>query len=393
MAKFLAERKGESVQRIPAVVLGIAATLALISPVGAQVTPTLRVEGSVGGYLAGDIPARLVFDATCDRLRDATARLDGETTLRLDLSGPVPRAHGAVPPALEPLVRDGIALMAAVQTIAPGLQGRTYVARLAPTRVFIGTDGVGGRTFDDPCDGLGHLLGLLMAGAGVPMPGGTADGRTMLGAIDAAGGLRAVAAAAQVVPMAGTAVLRIADLPGDVAAVSGPPGLTVSGLTRGSDGELRATVRTDGTVAPGTHVLLAFGPESRIRPRARWAITVVPGGEAGGAVAPASGLPLTIGQVARGTIAGAPAVYLLQVPTAQRLTLETAGPSDTLITLRAADGAIIARDDDGAGGYNARVEATLRPGTYRVEVGHATGGGGDFLIGAAVGGARPFSGP
>ena len=72
--------------------------------------------------------------------------------------------------------------------------------------------------------------------------------------------------------------------------------------------------------------------------------------------------------------------YTVSITTGGVYEFLSEGPSDVLAQLKAPDGSVLARNDDGGAGYNFKLEATLQPGDYTLEVGHCCAGTGPFSL-------------
>lgn len=72
--------------------------------------------------------------------------------------------------------------------------------------------------------------------------------------------------------------------------------------------------------------------------------------------------------------------YTLSVPAVGAYAIRSTGPSDLVGVLKAPDGTVLARDDDGGGGYNFSLQATLQAGDYTLEVTHCCAGTGPFSL-------------
>lgn len=87
-----------------------------------------------------------------------------------------------------------------------------------------------------------------------------------------------------------------------------------------------------------------------------------------------TGGSLTLGNAATGLLAGSPHTYQVEVSQAGELVVDmTSDDFDAVLELHR-DGAKVAEDDDGGGGSNARLSASVQPGTYTV-VASSYGGG------------------
>ncbi|MSR61216.1 MAG: peptidase [Planctomycetes bacterium] len=69
--------------------------------------------------------------------------------------------------------------------------------------------------------------------------------------------------------------------------------------------------------------------------------------------------------------------FRFQVAKSGEFVIETGGTSDVILSLYGPNSAtkLIAQDDDSGAGSNARIEASLQPGTYQVQVRHYSPGG------------------
>ncbi len=78
--------------------------------------------------------------------------------------------------------------------------------------------------------------------------------------------------------------------------------------------------------------------------------------------------------------AGDADLFKVVVDTPGRLTLTSEGPTDVTVVLEAADGAVIAADDDSGPRYNFAIDTPVTAGTYYLRVTHCCGGSGAYRI-------------
>lgn len=75
--------------------------------------------------------------------------------------------------------------------------------------------------------------------------------------------------------------------------------------------------------------------------------------------------------------------FRIQVDQPAMLAVTTSGSADVRVTLRDAEGNVLAADDDSGVWYNAHVSKVVPIGAYFVDVSHCCGGTGSYAVNAA----------
>ncbi len=73
-------------------------------------------------------------------------------------------------------------------------------------------------------------------------------------------------------------------------------------------------------------------------------------------------------------------LFKIVVEQAGTLAVNSAGPTDVLAVLEAADGSVVGGDDDSGQWYNFAFSQTLAPGTYYLRVTHCCAGTGNYRL-------------
>lgn len=266
---------------------------------------------------------------------------------------------------------------------------KRYLFRRDGARVFVGLEGGAGSWHPTMAQGQAAFLRLL-ARSSRSLPQGPRqavmrDG----GGIDAVVAVFAEPRRTLLLPADGARSLVIEDAWHAV----GTPGLEVRAAPTGA-GALSATIDRRPGNAEGPQAVLVFAPGQRFSSREVIEVAT-PNGAAGGAAAPATPAarpeprvvgpdrldPASPAPVADAIVAsGATRRYSLSVPSVGAYSIRSIGPSDLVGVLKAPDGTVLARDDDGGAGYNFNLQATLEAGEYTVEVVHCCAGTGPFSI-------------
>jgi len=251
-------------------------------------------------------------------------------------------------------------------------------------RYFIAVAGAPGRWFETPEAALSDLLRLLLARS-------TAVPESLVGiarAVPADASLSTLAAALDEA-LSGTGGPIVLD-PGasqtlrfDAADIAvGTAGLDVRSSPLEDGGVTVRVAAAPG--AEGRQSVLGFREGKRFRPVAAREVTVrdgaAPRSSGQAAPAPAAPIPLRDGVAAEIGQGGETVHFTIPATEGGRIAVSSAGPSDLEAVLRAADGTVIAQDDDGGDGYNFALEADLPAGAYTLEVRHCCAGTGPFTL-------------
>ncbi len=269
------------------------------------------------------------------------------------------------------------------------------VVQRRDNRFYLGFDGEGGRWLATPRQALSHMLTELIQGSELPSEVKQAVSRCSndFGCMMSATftGLLAVAAAA---PRGATVTF---ELTGEgFRAGGGPPmvwvpeGFVVREVTVIDAERIAVRISIGAAAALGRNTLDVFNQGAAFRAVARYDVIVLDGAPPGGAAAPdvtddIGGEPATAATLAaemQGRLETANDVDLFKIVVEQAGTLAvtSAGPTDVLAVLEAADGSVVGGDDDSGQWYNFAFSQTLAPGTYYLRVTHCCAGTGNYRL-------------
>lgn len=271
--------------------------------------------------------------------------------------------------------------------------------RFDGSRYYVALDTVGGQWFPTSSEAHGYLLKMLVSKS-AELPQGVKDAVGSLGAND----LETVVATARDAIASGRAFLKtgstaVATLRseafaalGQAPVIQGPPGITVTQATL-SGGELAVTLAVAGGARLGPGRLLAFRPGQAMTPADFFEVFVARGAAAspdapaddhGATLALATPLPLGAALQGRLGSADDADVFVVTLPGAGTLTLQSSGGSDLAAQLEDAAGTVLAADDDGGDWYNFKIVRALGAGAYYLRVRHCCSGVGAYEVSATA---------
>ena len=324
-------------------------------------------------------------------------------------SAPMPR----LAPADQALVRA----MARTYNLFRALGGATDrrgVVERDGGRVYVGLDGEGGRWFADSAAAAAFLLTELVENS-AEIPDSVRD--AVSGADTTPGcGVSCVAEIAYreliklvaYVPRGTTVSLTLtAEGYNDAAGgpvVEAPKGFSVRSVTFVDAKTIVAEIAIPGDIPTGRTVLSVFNAGKAFRPIENFAIEVVdvveqfdteqvvavlPGTRKFAAitddhaVGSTDATALETSLTGRIETIGDVDTFRIQVDQPATLAVTTTGSADVRMTLRDAEGNILAADDDSGVWYNAHVSKVVPIGAYFVDVSHCCGGTGTYEVSAA----------
>lgn len=318
-------------------------------------------------WLAAVAKAEKDFDAACEALRASDPPL-GLVWLRLGPKGvEIAPADEDAAAAAAFWAEAALGAKAAAEALygqaaGAGLDQQPVMIETGPAGVSV-NDG-GGLDAGDPCDALRRM---------VPALGGARAGG------DPFADARATAAERIALAIGGGAAAPLSAPPPPGAHARGPDGVSVE-IETGEDGAAFVTMMANSDAAPGETSIRIYAPGDPFRPIETLPISILPGPDAAPAATAATLAP---GGEARGVLSvGGEARLAIEVTEPQRLTFLSTGASDLSARLEAADGSVIAANDDTGSGYEFSIAAELKPGGYFLSLSHCCGGGGAFHISA-----------
>jgi len=368
--------------------LSVAAVCAALSTGGALTgahASTLKVTGSgeFDDFLARIEQAQILHDEACARVRAEAAKSAADMALWLTPGPDGFRLSGTQGFDAEQTAWAKAALD--ILRVFEELGGRpaqtAFSLRRVEGRYFVGLEGAGGKSFDDPCAGLAYFLRLLMVEGGAP-----GDLLKRIGEDASAArffeAARALARERVLVARGRTVDIQLTAAGGAAGVFQGPDGVTVTDTVVDADGTVRARLTVDESAPVGDHVLYEFDPDDRFHPRAEHPFTILPerGPRSRPARANAGVLPPGARAVGRFLTPDAVWRYRIDVGAASRLNIRSSGMTDVRGALYSADGQLLGVNDDGGAGYNFAFDAELPPGTYFLDVRHCCGGMGEFTV-------------
>ena len=295
-----------------------------------------------------------------------------------------------------------------------GATDRRGVVERDGGRVYVGLDGEGGRWFADSAAAAAFLLTELVENS-AEIPDSVRD--AVSGADTTPGcGVSCVAEIAYreliklvaYVPRGTTVSLTLtAEGYSDAAGgpvVEAPKGFSVRSVTFVDAETIVAEIAIPGNIPTGRTVLSAFNAGKSFRPIENFAIAVVDvveqlDTEQVVAVLPGTGklaaitddhavgstdaTALETSLTGRIETVGDVDTFRIQVDQPATLAVTTTGSADVRMTLRDAEGNILAANDDSGVWYNAHVSKVVPIGAYFVDVSHCCGGIGTYVVSAA----------
>lgn len=281
-------------------------------------------------------------------------------------------------------------------------------------RVYVGLDGEGGRWFADSAAAAAFLLTELVENS-AEIPDSVRDAVSSEGAAPGCGvscvteiAYRELVKLVAFVPRGTTVSLTLtaegySDADGG-PVVEAPKGLSVRSVTFVDATTVVAEIAIPGDVPTGRVVLSAFNAGKAFRAIESFAIEIVDvveqlDSEQTVAVLPGTGALTAItddhavgssdatvlktSSTGRIETVGDVDTFRIQVDQPAMLAVTTSGSADVRVTLRDAEGNVLAADDDSGVWYNAHVSKVVPIGAYFVDVSHCCGGTGSYAVNAA----------
>ncbi len=259
-------------------------------------------------------------------------------------------------------------------------------------RFYSGIEGVGGNWFATAAAAQAFLFQLLLADnvaappqARTAVPAATVEDITAAVAIAA----QAVQSTRKLATAGSSTTLTFSSAKFDATvlpALYARPEIRVARIERLTANDVAVTLDIPASTAPGALQVRAYKQNTSFVPLDTFELFVsaggtgieVPADDHGGTAATASMLSgNNDGEIAQ---AGDEDVFQASLTAKGLLTLTTSGPTDVVLQLEDSSGTVIARDDDGAGWYNAKLVRQLNAGTYFVRLRHAAGGTGRYTL-------------
>lgn len=280
--------------------------------------------------------------------------------------------------------------------VDPG--NRVLSFRREGNRYYVGAEGLGGAWFTVAARAQSHLFRMLLADA-KDAPGEAVDAvnrnRTSHASLQHAVNIatKAVQTNKAFVALGGETKVRLVSKKFEATGepqIVGPPGIIVLDVTRQGKDTLLATVRTDPSIGVGAQTLQGYDEARSYRRADTFNIFVTgtpqamtPLADKVGAT-PAEAGTLVPGETVRGMVENSTDedLYRVELAAGGRLTVSSAGPTDIMLKLEDETGQVKASDDDGGAWYQARLSASLAPGTYFVRVQHCCKGVGPYSLSA-----------
>lgn len=262
-------------------------------------------------------------------------------------------------------------------------------------RYYVGLDGAGGKWFTKPTEAQGYMFKLLVSRS-AEVPAAVKAALADLGSDD----LVAVVAAAREAMVSSRAILvqgaaatvvltgrGFRDTAG-APVVLAPDGVSVDGVAFDSDTQLTLTVSVTGDAALGARTLHVYNANTSFTPLESYDLLLVSGtGEVTPAAddhgdSSATATAITGASVSAGRIGGAGDrdVFQIVLAAAGSLSVASSGSTDVVLVLEDANGAELARDDDGGAWYNFSLSAALAAGTYYLGIAHCCQGTGSYSL-------------
>ena len=278
-----------------------------------------------------------------------------------------------------------------LQSLGGGTASQREVFQRQGDRYYAGLEGLGGQWFSSAADSEGALLRqLLSQSQTVPdavkqaVAGNASNniGVVVQTAVDA------FAKTTTFVTQGGSTTVTLtsrAFASTEVPVLYAGRGVSASDIAHGAGDTVTATLTARPDAVAGTSTLLSFHPDSSYLSTDNFPLFVVAVPQSTSAPAPvvptyADATPLD--GSADGVLQnpGDQALYQVNVAAAGQITLATSGPTDVTLSLEKGDGTVLATDDDSGAWYNAKLAATVAPGTYYVRVAHCCDGTGSFTL-------------
>jgi hypothetical protein len=295
-----------------------------------------------------------------------------------------------------------------------GTTDRRGVVERDGGRVYVGLDGEGGRWFADSAAAAAFLLTELVENSAeisdsvrdAVSGADTTPGCSVLCVAEIA--YRELIKLVAYVPRGTTVSLTLtaegySDATGG-PVVEAPKGFSVRSVTFVDAKTIVAEIAIPGDIPTGRTVLSAFNAGKAFRPVENFAIMVVDvveqlDTEQVVAVLPGTGklavitddhavgstdaTALETSLTGRIETIGDIDTFRIQVDQPATLAVMTTGSADVRVTLRDAEGNVLAADDDSGIWYNAHVSKVVPIGVYFVDVSHCCGGTGTYEVSAA----------
>ena len=340
--------------------------------------------GSLEAFLSGVKSADLRLAGACASLDGAA----GNVTLNLVLDGDSARINGAaqLTPGRRALARGALQVVEALAAFGLTSPVGNYVLSIRDGVYEVGDRARGVRQFSSACDALGHLLTLIVLDAGTAAPD------ILRSAVRASNGsITGVSAALRRASReltfigrgrAHTLNLSAAEAAGfDIASAAGTDGLHILAVRQTADGGMEIDIQVSNDADLGTAAVYFFAGRDRMTPTLSAPVQITGGNAAKGGEQTAP-IPLVLGSSknAQIALAGETQPFVLEVPRAGTIIIQSTGAADLVGDLRTNDGELIAANDDSGDVYNFRIEQSVEPGTYTLDVAHCCGGTGNFTV-------------